>query len=202
MTLLIAATEAELCGQPGLVCGVGPVEAAATTARALAIAPPAAALHVGLAGGSGLEPGTIVLGTESVFVDLHAAIPVVSRVVADASLLAALRDALPDALALPIATSAAVGRLRGSEPRGTGTSGNAPVDESTLVSGAEPASLRVEGMEGFAVLRACALAGVPAVEVRAISNELGEADRSRWEIPRALEALGAALRRMLAALPK
>ncbi len=35
-TLLVAATELELCGQPGLVCGVGPVEAAAATARALA----------------------------------------------------------------------------------------------------------------------------------------------------------------------
>ena len=26
--LLVAATELELCGHPGLVCGVGPVEAA------------------------------------------------------------------------------------------------------------------------------------------------------------------------------
>jgi nucleoside phosphorylase len=57
-------------------------------------------------------------------------------------------------------------------------------------------------MEGFAVLRACALAGVPAVELRAISNEIGEEDRGRWEIPRALEALSAALPRLLAALPE
>ena len=32
------------------------------------------------------------------------------------------------------------------------------------------------------MLRAAALAGVPAVEVRAISNEIGEPDRSRWQI--------------------
>jgi nucleoside phosphorylase len=54
-------------------------------------------------------------------------------------------------------------------------------------------------MEGFAVLRACALAGVPAVEVRAVSNEVGERDRTRWEIPTALASLDAALPRLLAA---
>jgi nucleoside phosphorylase len=55
-------------------------------------------------------------------------------------------------------------------------------------------------MEGFAVLRACELAGVPAVEVRAISNEIDEEDRGRWEVERALERLHAALPRLLAAL--
>ena len=54
-------------------------------------------------------------------------------------------------------------------------------------------------MEGFAVLRACALAGVPAIEVRAISNEISEADRARWRIGRALEALADALPTMLEA---
>ena len=54
-------------------------------------------------------------------------------------------------------------------------------------------------MEGFAVLRACALAGVPAIEVRAISNEIAEGDRARWRIGRALEALADALPRMLEA---
>ena len=32
-------------------------------------------------------------------------------------------------------------------------------------------------MEGFGVLRAAQLAGVPAIEVRAISNEIEEVDR-------------------------
>jgi nucleoside phosphorylase len=57
-------------------------------------------------------------------------------------------------------------------------------------------------MEGFAVLRACALAGVPAVEVRAVSNELDEQDRSRWEIDLALASLDAALPQLLAAAGK
>jgi nucleoside phosphorylase len=44
-------------------------------------------------------------------------------------------------------------------------------------------------MEGFGVLRAAALAGVPAVEVRAVSNEIGEEDRARWDVRAALGAL-------------
>ena len=91
------------------------------------------------------------------------------RVAPAAQLVAALRAALPDAHALPIHTSAAVGGARNS-------SSQAPL---------------VEAMEGFGVLRAAALAGVPAVEVRAISNEIGEDDRARWDIDAGLAALDA-----------
>jgi nucleoside phosphorylase len=55
-------------------------------------------------------------------------------------------------------------------------------------------------MEGFAVLRAAALAGVPAVEIRAISNEIGEHDRTRWQIDLALDALTTALPALLASV--
>ncbi len=176
--LLVAATEPELCGLAGIVCGVGPVDAAAATARALSERRPRAVLHVGVAGGRGIAPGSLVVGTEAVYVDISAAIPVVDRVTPTATLVAATRSALPDALCLPIATSA-------------GVSGS---------SRALPDGVRVEAMEGFAVLRACELAGVPAVELRAVSNELGETDRARWMIPQAIEALGEALPRLLTAL--
>jgi len=171
--LLVAATDIELCGHPGLVCGVGPVEAAATTARALALRTPRAVLHVGIAGARGITPGGLVVGSQAVYCDISAEVPVVQRVEPDSKLLNAIRSALPDALVLPIGTSAAVG--------GTGR------------------ELRVEAMEGFGVLRACALAGVPGIEVRAISNELSEGDRARWRIGRALEAIAEALPRLLAA---
>jgi futalosine hydrolase len=176
--LLVAATEPELCGREGLACGIGPVDAAAATARALAERRPAAVLHVGLAGGRGLTPGSLVIGTEAVYLDISAAIPVVARVAPDAGLVAAARAALPQALALPVATSAAV----------------------SVGEGALAHDLRVEGMEGFAVLRACELAGVPGIEVRAISNELGEVDRDRWRVTDAIEALSRALPLLLAGL--
>ena len=47
------------------------------------------------------------------------------------------------------------------------------------------------------MLRAAALAGVPAVEVRAISNEIDEPDRGRWQFDDALAALESALPRLL-----
>lgn len=170
----MAATEPELCGEPGLVCGIGPVEAAAATARALALDPPRAVLHVGLAGARSLPLGTLVVGSASRYVDLAAAIPVVSELEPAPDLLAAVLAALPDATVLPISTSAAVGSA--------------------------PSESAVEAMEGFAVLRACALAAIPAVEIRVISNEIGEPDRARWEIETALAALAEALPRLRAAL--
>ena len=89
------------------------------------------------------------------------------RVAPAAHLVVALRAALPDAHALPIHTSAAVGGARNVSSQ----------------------AHLVEAMEGFGVLRAAALAGVPAVEVRAISNEIGEDDRARWDIDAGLAAL-------------
>lgn len=171
MILIVAATDRELCGADGLVCGVGPVEAAASTARALALRPFEAVLHVGLAGGREVPVGSLVVGTESVYCDISAEWTVVDRIAPDAQLVEAVRTALPDAFALPIHTSAAVGGARSFSSR----------------------AALVEAMEGFGVLRAAALAGVPAVEVRAISNPIGEEDRARWDLNGALAALERAM---------
>ncbi len=174
--LVVAATPRELecaAGVRTLTCGIGPVEAAISTGRALAERPPDSLVLVGLAGGRGVAPGTIVIGSESLYCDLHADVHVPRRVLPDESLLAAARAALPDALEQPIGTSAAVGGTTGCD---------------------------VEAMEGFSVLRAAELAGVAAVEVRAVSNEIDEPDRSRWELDRGLAALGDAVPRLLAAL--
>lgn len=179
MLLVVAATDRELEGVRGaetLRCGVGPVEAALQTARALAERRPDAVLHVGVAGARGIEPPALVLGSESVYCDVIDAanlMPRIERVEPDAALLAAARAALPEALVLPIATCARVGGGFAWE---------------------------VEAMEGFGVLRAAHLAGVPAVELRAVSNAPGEADRGRWRIDDALAALADAVPRLAAAL--
>ena len=152
MILVVAATPPELrWAAQGAAVGVGPVEAAIGTARVLAEHRPTAVLHVGLAGArraSDITIGTAVLGTSALYCDLAAAFPgLVREVEPDAGLLARARAALPEALALPIGTSATVGGTAGTD---------------------------VEAMEGFAVLRACALAGVPAVELRVVANEIEE----------------------------
>jgi futalosine hydrolase len=48
-------------------------------------------------------------------------------------------------------------------------------------------------MEGFAVLRACEDVGVPAVELRVVSNVIGNADRTEWLFDEAFEVLGSVL---------
>jgi len=177
--LVVAATERELDfvdGAETLCTGVGPVEAALATAKRLKKNRPSAVVHIGIAGARLLEPPALVLGSESIYCDLIDAasvIPRVERVDPDAALLDAARRALPEAHVLPIATSARVGG---------GT------------------SCEVEAMEGFGVLRAAALAGVPAVELRAVSNAVGESDRARWRIDEALAALREAVPRLLEAL--
>ena len=173
MILVVAATARELAGAgetPILACGIGPVEAAATTARALAEQKPEAVLHVGIAGARGIPAPQLVIGSESIYEDAVQGGLVTGRVVPDTKLVEAARRAIPEAQVRPIGTSARVG----------GTSG-----------------CDVEAMEGFAVLRAAALAGVPAVEVRAISNEVDEPDRGRWQFDDALAALESALPRLL-----
>ena len=55
-------------------------------------------------------------------------------------------------------------------------------------------------MEGFGVLRAAARAGVPALEIRAVSNAVGEPDRTRWRIDDALAALAAGVPTLIASL--
>ena len=55
-------------------------------------------------------------------------------------------------------------------------------------------------MEGFAVLRACELAGVPALEVRAVVNEIDEPDRALWRFDDGLALLRDAVPRLLEAL--
>jgi nucleoside phosphorylase len=175
MLLIVAATEPELRGAPSesgvetLACGVGPVDAAARVATRLAAAPAVTAvLHVGIAGArreTGFEPGYLVIGAASTYCDTTSRL-VERELGADPVLLADVHRAFNDAPVLTIGTSADVG----------GTSG-----------------CDVEAMEGFGVLRAAHLAGIPAVEVRTIANEIEEDDRAKWHFDVALDALVAAL---------
>lgn len=170
MILVVAATEDELAGAPAgaaaAVCGVGPVEAAARTARAIAEHAPAAVVNVGIAGARSFDEPRFVVGSEALYCDADDPRWIELRVPADERLVAAAARAVPAARVEPIGTSARVGGSSGCE---------------------------VEAMEGYAVLRAAALAGVPAVEVRVLANAIGEPDRARWRFADAKAALAGAL---------
>jgi futalosine hydrolase len=175
--LVVAATARELAAADGwrtLCCGVGPVDAAATTAAALAVHRPAVIVHVGIAGARracGLLPPALVIGSDALYCDLG--VPerfAPHRLAPEARLVDAARRALPAAAVLPIGTSGRVGHTSGCD---------------------------VEAMEGFAVLRAAALAGVPAIEVRAVANAIEEADRALWRFDEAFAAIVAATPRLV-----
>ena len=178
MILVVAATARELAGAGTgvvtLACGIGPVEASAATVTALSTQRPDALLHVGIAGARGIPVPQLVIGSEAVYEDALTGGLVPDRIRPDPRLVDAAQRALPDARVLPIGTSAHVG---------------------TSVC-------QVEAMEGFAVLSAAQRAGVPAVEVRAVCNEIDEPDRARWRFDDALAALDDALPRLLAELAR
>ena len=122
----------------------------------LALRPFAAVLHVGLARGRGIASGTLVVGTEAVC-DLR-------RVAADQ----ARRGGRPPRRRRP-GGSSGVDRTPDPHVRRGRRRRRDAVSEGPLV----------EGMEGFGVLRAAALAAVPAVEVQGdLERELDEHDPS------------------------
>lgn len=172
--LVVAATERELAlvrGAETACCGVGPVEAALRTAHALFGRDVTAVLHIGIAGARTIDAPALVLGSEAVYCDVidgGSSFPRIERVEPDAALLAAARTALPEAHVAPISTCGKVG------------GGN-----------------DVEAMEGFGVLRAAQLAGVPAVELRAISNAVNEPDRAKWRFDDAFALLADAVARLV-----
>lgn len=175
--LVVAATERELAVSGGwrtLCCGVGPVEAAAATAAAIAMDRPAAILHVGIAGvrrHRALAPASLVIGSEAIYADLAVPSTLAPSVAMAAPMLVeAVARALPGAPRLAIGTSGRIGGTTGTD---------------------------VEAMEGFGILRAAERAGVPAVEVRAISNDIEETDRARWHFDAAFAAIIGATPRLV-----
>ena len=93
-------------------------------------------------------------------------------------------QAIADALGCPIVGGATVSTCSGTE---------------TLSAAiAKRTGAAIETMEGAALALACQAAGVPWVELRAISNWTGARARGGWDLSRATAALHAAVRRLLA----
>ena len=163
-----------------LISGVGPVEAACAVATALARHRYDLVVDAGIAGALG---GSAAIGDGVIVVDdrlelsledgrplsLPPGSAIVDRAVSTAALVSAIA-------ARGFAT------LRGvTVCRVTSTETTA----QRLIEG----GAQVETMEGFAVLRACARAAVPIVQLRGISNRVGERERSGWNFQAGLDGL-------------
>jgi futalosine hydrolase len=186
MILLVCAVAQELdwlgprAGVETLVGGIGPVDAAARVARALSAQKYDMVINAGIAGAF---PGVahvgdgVVVGEELYVIQQENGAPltlppgnlVADRVPSDSQLIEAIT-----ALGFPLVRGITVSEVTASEATATRLKGR----------GAE-----IESMEGFAVLRAAQLAGVPAIEVRGISNIVGEREKSEWNFDAGISGL-------------
>lgn len=155
--------------------GVGPVEAAHGTARALAARPYRAVINAGIAGGfrDRCGVGDVIVVTREDYADLGLEdgktfpLPEGAQLErtahADASLMRPFLDGLIPVIVGRGVTSATV------------TTTDARARLLGLRYGAD-----VESMEGFAVFRAAAQVGVPAIGIRGVSNIVGDRATNEW----------------------
>lgn len=193
MILLVCAVAKELeflaprAGVEILVTGVGPVEAAANVSRALAQGRYDLVINAGIAGAfadcAKIGDG-VVVAEERMELDLETGgaieLPGGLLLADRASSSLDLADRLVE-LGFPALRGVTVTRVTATEATA----------QRLQAGGAQ-----VETMEGFAVLRTADIAGVPAVELRGISNRVGERDCSGWDFSAGV----AGLQRVLDAL--
>jgi futalosine hydrolase len=163
--------------------GVGPVEAALGTARALAAGSYDAVINAGIAGGfrDRCTVGDVVVCAREDYADLGledgsafplpGGVELVRTVEADRSLVQPFLD----------------GRIPVILGRGVTSATVTSTDERALVL-AHRFRADVESMEGFAVLRAAQVAEVPAIEIRGVSNIVGSRANNGWNFDAGAEA--------------
>ncbi|MFI7238637.1 futalosine hydrolase [Streptomyces cyaneofuscatus] len=173
-----------------LAGGAGP--AAAAAAAAFALASPASASHpyglvVSAGIGGGFAPtaplGSLVVASDIVAADLGAETPDGFLPV---TALGFGRDRFVPPPALVREVAAATGAAPGPVLTVSTVTGTAARTAALLA--AHPGAL-AEAMEGFGVAEAAERAGVPVLELRAVSNTVGPRDRAAWRIGDALGAL-------------
>jgi futalosine hydrolase len=171
-----------------IVGGVGPAAAAAATSRGLCARTYDLVLCAGIGGGfASVGPGDVAVAAAIVFADLGAETADGFAAVSELGF-GSEHYAVEPKLAVELAdrTGGHLGTVL-TVATATGTA----VRAGALARRFPDAV--AEGMEGAGVAAAAALHGVPAAEVRAISNAVGPRDRAAWQIPRALESLGRAI---------
>ncbi|MFE9013382.1 futalosine hydrolase [Streptomyces cyaneofuscatus] len=171
-----------------LAGGAGPAAAAAAAAFALASSashPYGLVVSAGIGGGfaPAAPLGSLVVASDIVAADLGAETPDGFLPV---TALGFGRDRFVPPPALVREVAAATGAAPGPVLTVSTVTGTA-VRTAALLA-AHPGAL-AEAMEGFGVAEAAERAGVPALELRAVSNTVGPRDRAAWRIGDALAAL-------------
>ncbi|MEU8514151.1 futalosine hydrolase [Kitasatospora sp. NPDC048722] len=181
-----------------LAGGVGPAAAAAGASAALSAHHHGAhryglVVSAGIAGGFAPHApvGATVVADAIVAADLGAETPEGFADVAELGFGTARHTPPPAAVAL---AARALGAVTGPVLTVSTVTGSA--ERAAALTARHPGAA-AEAMEGFGVAEAAARFGVPALELRTVSNPVGPRDRAAWRIGDAL----AALERAFAALP-
>ncbi|MDG2424726.1 MAG: futalosine hydrolase [Phycisphaerales bacterium] len=196
--------EAEAIGNPDNTCvivgGVGRTNSsAATTAAILQQGPFQAVINAGIAGilpGSDLSIGDVLVADSCIYVEEGIETP------------SGFRDL--DAMGFPL------GDFKGNhvpvDPQllecCSHAHANGPIATVATCAGTDNRAREVvartgalaEAMEGASVVHAARLQGLPAIEIRSMSNTTGNQDNQIWDIQTALDAIGDALQEMISRL--
>jgi futalosine hydrolase len=175
-----------------LVTGVGMVAAAAWCSRALSEQRYDLALNVGVCGSFDpvLEPGTVVQVVTDRIAELGAEDGDRFLSLADLGLL----DPDPRAFALEELLNPAPPRVAALDrlPAVAGITVNTVHgDERSIMSVVQRFRPQVETMEGAAFMYACLIHDTPFAQVRAVSNVVERRNRAAWQLPVAIDRLGA-----------
>lgn len=183
-----------------VVVGVGLVAAAATTSQALARHPVRGVLHLGIAGSFDLDLaplGSLAVATAEIW-------PEYGLRHGDGRLTPLSFPMLPDLPTphIPLDPETAATAMGLSLPcswaRGPAlTVAGVSADPQRTQELHQHWGGLTESMEGFGVALAAWQAGVPFLEVRAISNQVGERSKHNWRIGPALTALGQGLAQLV-----
>ncbi len=188
-----SASAADVGGGPAVdvrLAGVGPALAAAATAAELASGAYDLVVSAGIGGGfEGRAPvGSLVIASEIIAADLGAETPDGFSSVDELGFGSAR---------VPVHSALAARWTETAQAAGLPVCHGPVLTLSTVTGSAATAALlaervpgaAAEAMEGYGVAAAAHRLGIPALEIRAVSNRVGPRQRELWKIGEALQAL-------------
>lgn len=187
--LIVSATAQEVqTDYPHLVTGVGMVSTAIAVSRALAEKRYDLVVNAGIAGSfnRSIPLGSVVEVVKDQLSEIGAQDGSQFLSPEEMGLEVATTVEMPSKTSLPAVSGITVNTVHGDDKA-----------ISQIVHRLNP---QVESMEGAACMLACQEAGVPCVQLRAISNYVEKRNKANWDIPLAIQNLNQELSNFLAKL--
>lgn len=180
-----------------LITGIGPVNATYLLTTAVLNKKPSLVIQAGIAGSFNYDEtgaGKTVLVKYDAFGDLGMEEKGAFTTVFDAGFAGKNHSPFTDGwlinphpllnnAALPVVKSVTINKVSDN-----------PLQKQQLISSFSP---QVETMEGAALHYVCLQQDIPFLQIRSVSNEVGERDKSKWKMKEAIENLNSELQKLL-----